>query len=108
MRDKASDLAQNFHTNLDNDQDGKISVKDLYANATEATQYATNYAYTAWNNSILSTLPNDILSSPTVEEYVMPYAAPYLDSIKTQWNQGQVVKDAFLPLWSAIEVVKTY
>jgi len=108
IKDKASDLAKDLHSNLDSDNDGKVSVKDLYENAAGATQVATEFVQTTLSNSILSNLSKDVLSSPSFEEYILPYATPYLDSIKSQWNEGQAIKDAFLPLWSAIEVVKTY
>jgi hypothetical protein len=108
IKDKASVLAKDLHSNLDSDKDGKVSVKDLYTNAAEATTAATGYVYTTLSNTVLSTLPKDVLSSSHFEELVLPYATPYLDSIKNQWKQGEVIKDAFLPLWSAIEVLKTY
>lgn len=108
IKDKASDMAKDLHSNLDSDNDGKVSVKDLYTNAAGVTQVATGYISTALSNSVISNLSKDVLSSPSFEQYVLPYATPYLDSIKSQWKQGEVVKDAFLPLWSAIEVLKTY
>jgi len=111
IKDKASGLAKDLHSNLDTDKDGKVSLKDLCVNARGVTQSATGYVCTAFetvSNSFLSNLPKDVLSSPRFEEFVLPLATPYLDSIKTQWKKGEAITDAFLPLWSAIEVLKTY
>lgn len=107
IKDKASGLAKNLQSNLDTDKDGKVSVKDLCG----ATQSATGYLYTACEtvgNSLVSNLPKDVLSSSRFEEFVLPLANSYLDSIKTQWKRGEAIKDVFLPLWSAIEVLKAY
>lgn len=112
IKEKASGLAKDLHSNLDFDNDGKVSVKDICVNAMGVTSSATEYVCTTLDSvssTVLSNLPENVIPTPTsFEEFVMPLATPYLDSIKNQWKKGEALKDAFLPLWSAIEVLKTY
>lgn len=111
IRDKATNLAQEVHNTLDQDEDGIVTVKDLAGNVAGVTQCATGYVYAALDtvgNSILSNLPKDALSSSKFEDYVLPCIHPYLESAKEQWDRKEKFLYMLLPLFGALEVVQSY
>lgn len=111
IQEKASLLAEQIHTNLDKDEDGIVTVKDLAGNVAGVTKCATSYVYSALDtvgNSILSNLPKDELSSSKFGQYVLPYMQPYLESAKAQWDRKEAFLNVFLPLFGALEVLQSY
>jgi len=110
MKDQAAGLAENVHTSLDKDQDGKVSVKDLADNVAEVSKNATDFVCTAYDSvstKVLSSL-KEVLATPSIEDYVMPIAGSSVEFVKSQWEQKTTVLNAFLPLWSAVEILKSY
>jgi len=83
IKDQAAGLAANVRSTLDKDKDGKVTVKDLAENVVEVTKSATwlvSSTYTSVSSAVISNL----------------------------WERREEVLNTFLPLWSAIEVLKTY
>merc|ERR1712154_21370 len=48
------------------------------------------------------------MGTPSVEEYVLPYAEPYFETLKSQWKRKDDFLQFFLPLWGAIQTLQTY
>jgi len=109
IKDQAAGLAANVRSTLDKDKDGKVTVKDLAENVVEVTKSATwlvSSTYTSVSSAVISNL-QEVIPTSSVEEY-LPMAEPYINTLKSQWERREEVLNTFLPLWSAIEVLKTY
>lgn len=110
IRDQVGEYAESVHSSLDKDQDGIVTVKDLAENVADATKCATELVantYDSVSNKMVSSL-QEVLATPSVEEYILPLAAPYIDSLKTQWERKDEVLKIFLPLWGAIQTLQSY
>lgn len=110
IREQAADLAENVRSSLDKDQDGKVTVKDLAENVAEVTKCAAGFVaatYDSVSDKVSSNL-KQVLPTSSVEEYILPIAQPYIDTVKTQWERKAELFQVFLPLWGAIQTLQTY
>jgi len=108
MKEKASGYAENLREQLDKDQDGIVTVKDLANVGGNALEYCT-----AAVRLMIPNLPKDILDGSSVQDMLSVFlenetTKPVFDSIRAQWESSQTVADAFRPLWGAMEVLKAY
>jgi len=72
-----------------------------------ATAYVCDALDTV-GNKILSNLPKDGLSSSKFEQYIPPCVQPYVESAKAQWDRKETFLGLLLPLFRALEVVRSY